>query len=109
MDYLDIRKAHLLGWSDGGIIGLDMAINHPERLLRVIAYGANYNPSGSVRISKATRSSRSIWRRQRRTTRRCRQTLHAGKLFRRISVKCGLPSRISPRAVAEDHGADAHS
>ncbi len=46
MDYLDIKKAHILGWSDGGIIGLDLAINHPERLNKVIAYGANYNTSG---------------------------------------------------------------
>jgi pimeloyl-ACP methyl ester carboxylesterase len=46
MDYLDIEKANILGWSDGGIIGLDIAINHPERLHKLIAYGANYNLSG---------------------------------------------------------------
>jgi pimeloyl-ACP methyl ester carboxylesterase len=46
MDYLGIEKAHILGWSDGGIIALDLAINHPDRLNKVIAFGANYNPSG---------------------------------------------------------------
>jgi len=46
MDYLGIEKANIVGWSDGGIIGLDLAINHPERLHKLIAYGANYNPSG---------------------------------------------------------------
>jgi len=46
MDYLSIEKAHILGWSDGGVIGLDLAINHPDRLNKVVAYGANYNPSG---------------------------------------------------------------
>ena len=46
MDYLGIESAHLVGWSDGGIIGLDIAIHHPERLLKLVAYGANYNPSG---------------------------------------------------------------
>lgn len=46
MDYLGIEKANLLGWSDGGIIGLDMAIKHPDRLEKVVAYGANYDPSG---------------------------------------------------------------
>ncbi|HWQ31679.1 MAG TPA: alpha/beta hydrolase [Blastocatellia bacterium] len=46
MDYLGIAKAHILGWSDGAIIGLDLAIRHPDRLNRLIAYGANYNPSG---------------------------------------------------------------
>jgi pimeloyl-ACP methyl ester carboxylesterase len=46
MDYLEIEAAHLVGWSDGGIIGLDIAIHHPERLLKLVAYGANYNTSG---------------------------------------------------------------
>jgi pimeloyl-ACP methyl ester carboxylesterase len=46
MDYLNIESASLVGWSDGGIIGLDIAINHPERLDKLVAYGANYNPSG---------------------------------------------------------------
>lgn len=46
MDFLGIQKAHVLGWSDGGIISLDLAINHPDRLIRVVAYGANYDASG---------------------------------------------------------------
>lgn len=46
MDYLEIDTANLVGWSDGGIIGLDIAINNPERLIKLVAYGANYNPSG---------------------------------------------------------------
>jgi pimeloyl-ACP methyl ester carboxylesterase len=46
MDYLNIDSADLVGWSDGGIIGLDIAIHHPERLRKLVAYGANYNPSG---------------------------------------------------------------
>ncbi len=46
MDHLGIRKAALVGWSDGGIIGLDIAINHPERLTKLFAFGANYTPAG---------------------------------------------------------------
>jgi pimeloyl-ACP methyl ester carboxylesterase len=46
MDYLGIDAANLVGWSDGGIIGLDIALNQPERLIKLVAYGANYNPSG---------------------------------------------------------------
>ncbi len=46
LDTLGIERAAVVGWSDGGIIGLDLAIHHPERLHRLIAYGANYNPSG---------------------------------------------------------------
>ena len=46
MDHLSLPKASILGWSDGGIIGLDIAINHPERLDKVVAYGANFDPTG---------------------------------------------------------------
>lgn len=46
MDALRIPKAALVGWSDGGIIGLDIAINHPERLTKLFAFGANADDSG---------------------------------------------------------------
>jgi pimeloyl-ACP methyl ester carboxylesterase len=46
MDYLHIKQAALVGWSDGAIIGLDIAINHPERLTRMFAFAANSDPSG---------------------------------------------------------------
>jgi pimeloyl-ACP methyl ester carboxylesterase len=46
MDFLHLRKAALVGWSDGAIIGLDIAINHPERLTKLFAFAANSDPSG---------------------------------------------------------------
>ncbi|RLB86654.1 MAG: alpha/beta hydrolase [Deltaproteobacteria bacterium] len=46
MDILSIKKASIVGWSDGGNIGLDIAINNPDRLIKLFAFGANYNPSG---------------------------------------------------------------
>ena len=46
MDFLKIRRAAIVGWSDGGIIGLDMAMHHPERVTKLFAFAANYNPSG---------------------------------------------------------------
>lgn len=46
MDHLKIDKASIVGWSDGGIIGIDIAINHPQRLDRLFAFGANTNVAG---------------------------------------------------------------
>lgn len=46
MDFLHLPKAALAGWSDGAIIGLDIAIYHPERLTKLFAFAANSNPSG---------------------------------------------------------------
>lgn len=48
LDYLRLPKVDLVGWSDGGIIGLDIAIHHPERLGSLFAYGANSDPSGLI-------------------------------------------------------------
>jgi len=47
MDELHIAQAALVGWSDGAIIGIDIAIHHPERLTRLFAFGANSDPSGA--------------------------------------------------------------
>ncbi len=48
MDQLRIRRAAVIGWSDGGIVGLVMALKTPERLTRVFAFGANMDPSGNI-------------------------------------------------------------
>ncbi|SER00124.1 Pimeloyl-ACP methyl ester carboxylesterase [Faunimonas pinastri] len=48
MDELKIPKASIVGWSDGGIIGLDLAIRHPDRLEKLFAFGANYNTDGLI-------------------------------------------------------------
>jgi pimeloyl-ACP methyl ester carboxylesterase len=47
LDYLKLTKVDLVGWSDGGIIGLAIAMQHPQRLRRLFAYGANSDPSGA--------------------------------------------------------------
>src|SRR5205085_8349154 len=36
----------IVGWSDGGIIGIELALTAPERLIKVVAFGANIDPSG---------------------------------------------------------------
>jgi pimeloyl-ACP methyl ester carboxylesterase len=38
--------AHLVGWSDGGIIALLMGIEHPELVGRLVPIGANYHYDG---------------------------------------------------------------
>jgi pimeloyl-ACP methyl ester carboxylesterase len=48
MDHLNIDQAALVGWSDGAVIGLELGLHHPERLTKVVAYGANYIPEGFI-------------------------------------------------------------
>ena len=46
LDYLKIDRVDLVGWSDGGIIGLDIAMSHPERLDHLFAQAANITVDG---------------------------------------------------------------
>lgn len=46
LDLLEVNKVHVVGWSDGGNIGLDLAINHPERVGKLVVIGANFSPDG---------------------------------------------------------------
>ena len=43
---LEIHKPVIYGFSDGGIIGILLAIYHPELLSKLIISGANINPDG---------------------------------------------------------------
>jgi pimeloyl-ACP methyl ester carboxylesterase len=47
MDYLKMKKTAIVGWSDGAIIGLVIAIRHAERLSRLFAFGANTDPGAA--------------------------------------------------------------
>jgi pimeloyl-ACP methyl ester carboxylesterase len=48
LDRLAIRRADIVGWSDGGIIGLTLALRYPERVGRLVVIGANFDPAGLV-------------------------------------------------------------
>jgi pimeloyl-ACP methyl ester carboxylesterase len=52
MDALHLTRAALVGWSDGAIIGLDIAIHHPDRLTKLFAFGANSDTSGVKDVDK---------------------------------------------------------
>jgi len=44
MDARKIARADIVGWSDGGNIGLDLARRYPDRVRRLVAFGANHSP-----------------------------------------------------------------
>ena len=48
MDVLKIPKADVVGWSDGGILGIDLAMRHKDRVGKVFAFAANTVASGVV-------------------------------------------------------------
>ncbi|WP_320162981.1 alpha/beta hydrolase [uncultured Trichococcus sp.] len=46
LDKEGIQRIHVLGFSDGGNLGLYLAAHHPERISSLVAMGANYEADG---------------------------------------------------------------
>ena len=97
LDTLHIAKADVVGWSDGGILGLDLAIRHPDRVgkdLRVCRQHGDQRRAGwrreepdlrTVHRARRPRIRAAVARRRRNTTRSSRR-----------SARCGRPSRTGP-------------
>ena len=44
LEHLNVKNAKIFGWSDGGILGLLMAMNHPDKVGKLATMGANLRP-----------------------------------------------------------------
>jgi pimeloyl-ACP methyl ester carboxylesterase len=47
LDQLHIKSTCIFGWSDGGIVGLLLAIHHPDKVAKLAIMGANLRPDGA--------------------------------------------------------------
>jgi len=47
LDHLMLAHVRVLGWSDGGIIGLLLAIHHPDKVGMLAVMGANLQPDAA--------------------------------------------------------------
>ncbi len=47
LEHLKLKQVKVLGWSDGGIIGLLLTINHPEKVGMLAVMGANLQPDAA--------------------------------------------------------------
>ncbi|KAL6915003.1 hypothetical protein FSST1_012763 [Fusarium sambucinum] len=45
MDHLEIEKFSTVGWSDGGCISFDLAMNFTSRIDRIFSFGGTYSPT----------------------------------------------------------------
>ncbi len=48
LDTLKIKQCNVIGWSDGGINGLLLAIRHPEKVKKLAITGTNISPDSSA-------------------------------------------------------------
>lgn len=47
MKHLHIAKADFVGWSDGGITALDIGMRYPDKVNKIVAFGANTDGTGT--------------------------------------------------------------
>lgn len=52
LDYLKVQKVCPIGWSDGAIISLILAMQIPDRVAGVFFYGCNMDPSGTREMTE---------------------------------------------------------
>lgn len=48
LDQLRIPRAAIVGWSDGAIVGLELALRHANRIKGIFCLGANYDRHGLI-------------------------------------------------------------
>jgi pimeloyl-ACP methyl ester carboxylesterase len=48
LQVMHIDSAYVLGWSDGGINALLLAMRHPEKVIKLVSTGANLTPDSSA-------------------------------------------------------------
>jgi pimeloyl-ACP methyl ester carboxylesterase len=48
LEYLELDSAYIVGRSDGGIIGLLMGIHYPQKVKKIVAFGANLWPDSTA-------------------------------------------------------------
>ena len=53
LDKLNLKQVYVLGWSDGGIVGLLLAIRHPDKVAKLAIMGANLEPAGAYDWAQA--------------------------------------------------------
>ena len=47
LEKLGLKQVYVLGWSDGGIVSLLLAIRHPDKVAKLAIMGANLEPAGA--------------------------------------------------------------
>ena len=48
LDHLAIPSAAIVGWSDGAVTGLQLAMTRPARVTKLFAFGGNSTPDGMI-------------------------------------------------------------
>jgi pimeloyl-ACP methyl ester carboxylesterase len=81
LDALHIDSTYVIGWSDGGINALLLAIRHPEKVIKLAATGANITPDSTAFVEGFWQSEKRDYDTSYNKTWKTKQEKNAWKLF----------------------------
>jgi pimeloyl-ACP methyl ester carboxylesterase len=61
LDTLHVNKSYVIGWSDGGINALMLAMRHPEKVIKLASSGANLWPDSTAIIPSHWKGDRDYY------------------------------------------------
>ncbi len=61
LDKMHIDSAYVIGWSDGGIVALVLAMRHPEKVIKLASTGANLWPDSTALIPSLWKSENAYY------------------------------------------------
>lgn len=105
LDSLNIPRADIVGWSDGAIIGIDLALRHPDRIGKVFAFAANTQTAG-VKDGVEKPDLRRLYRTRRQGVRQAvTDAWGVRRVCRADQPYVGQPTELDRRAIAEHQDA----
>ncbi len=93
LDQLKIPRADFVGWSDGAILGLDLAMRYPQRSARSSPTPPTPRPQGSRKARRTTRPSPPTSSAPARSTPACPPRPRSTRPLSSRSATCGPASR----------------
>jgi pimeloyl-ACP methyl ester carboxylesterase len=91
LDAMHIDSAYVLGWSDGGINAIILAMRHPDKVIKLASTGANMVPDSSAIISSSWLEDNNYYEVNKNKTRSSAKEKNDWKIFMLDKLQPNIP------------------